>query len=379
MPIPATQFIWFNGKLVPWEKATVHVLSHALHYGSSVFEGVRAYETPRGVAIFRLRDHTRRLFESAKIYRIHMPYSAEALNDACRQVIAANGLKRGAYLRPVVFKGYGEIGVSPKHDPPTDVAVAAWEWGRYLASHEEEEAGVDVCISSWNRVAPNTLPALAKAAGNYLSSQLIAAEARRLGFAEGIGLTTDGNLSEGSGENLFLVKDGVLLTPALAHSVLGGLTRDTVMRLARERGLEVRECAIPRELLYLADEAFFTGTAVEVTAIRSVDGIQIGAGRAGPITESLQNAFYGLFSGETPDKWGWLDYVDMSAPRVAAVRWFEGWRARRRTGSPLRWSVIATPSATGRGGSAWAHGSTSSPGRTGTTRWRPRRSLPTAR
>src|SRR5215469_476037 len=172
MPIPATQFIWFNGKLVPWEKATVHVLSHALHYGSSVFEGVRAYETPRGVAIFRLRDHTRRLFDSAKIYRIHMPYSAEAVNDACRHVIAANGLKRGAYLRPVVVKGYGEIGVSPKTDPPTDVAVAAGEWGRYLATHEEEEAGVDVWSSSWNRVARNTLPALAKAAGNYLSSQL---------------------------------------------------------------------------------------------------------------------------------------------------------------------------------------------------------------
>jgi branched-chain amino acid aminotransferase len=317
MPIPATQFIWFNGKLVPWEKATVHVLAHALHYGSSVFEGVRAYETPRGVAIFRLRDHTRRLFDSAKIYRINMPYSAESLNDACRQVIAANGLTRGAYIRPVVFKGYGEIGVSPKNDPPTDVAVAAWEWGRYLG-HESEAGGVDVCISSWQRVAPNTLPALAKAAGNYLSSQLIAAEARRLGFAEGIGLTTEGNLSEGSGENLFLVRDGVLLTPALAHSVLGGLTRDTVIRLARERGLEVRECAIPRELLYLADEAFFTGTAVEITAISSVDRLPVGTGRTGPITESLQNAFYGLFSGKTPDKWGWLDYVDMSAPRVAA-------------------------------------------------------------
>ena len=223
MPIPATQFIWFNGKLVPWEKATVHVLSHALHYGSSVFEGVRAYQTPRGVAVFRLRDHTRRLLDSAKIYRIHVPYTGEQLNEACRQVISANGLARGAYIRPVVFKGYGEIGVSPKNDPPTDVAVAAWEWGKYL-SHSEEEAGVDVCISSWNRVAPNTLPALAKAAGNYLSSQLIAAEARRLGFAEGIGLAPDGTLSEGSGENLFLVKDGVLLTPALAHSVLGGLT-----------------------------------------------------------------------------------------------------------------------------------------------------------
>ena len=246
-----------------------------------------------------------------------MPYSAEALNDACRQVIAANGLKRGAYLRPVVFKGYGEIGVSPKNDPPTDVAVAAWEWGRYLG-HESESGGVDVCVSSWHRVAPNTLPAVAKAAGNYLSSQLIAAEARRLGFAKGIGLTTEGNVSEGSGENLFLVKDGVLLTPALAHSVLGGLTRDTVMRLARERGLEVRECAIPRELLYLADEAFFTGTAVESTAISSVDRLPVGSGRTGPITESLQNAFYGLFSGKTPDKWGWLDYVDMSAPRAAA-------------------------------------------------------------
>jgi branched-chain amino acid aminotransferase len=295
----------------------VHVLSHALHYGSSVFEGVRAYATPRGVAIFRLRDHTRRLFDSAKIYRIHMPFSPEQMNDACRQVIAANALTRGAYIRPVVFKGYGEIGVSPKNDPPTEVAVAAWEWDKYL-SHSEEEAGVDVCVSSWNRVAPNTLPALAKAAGNYLSSQLIASEARRLGFAEGIGLAPDGTLSEGSGENLFLVKDGVLLTPALAHSVLGGLTRDTVMRLARERGLEVRECALPRELLYIADEAFFTGTAVEITAIRSVDRIPVGNGRCGPITESLQHAFYGLFSGKTADKWGWLDQVDMSAPRVAA-------------------------------------------------------------
>jgi len=317
MPIPATQFIWFNGKLVPWEKATVHVLSHALHYGSSVFEGVRAYETPRGVAIFRLRDHTRRLFDSAKIYRINMPYSAEVVNDACRQVIAANALKRGAYIRPVAFKGYGEIGVTPRNEPPTDVAVAAWEWGKYLG-HDDEEAGADACVSSWQRVAPNTLPALAKAAGNYLSSQLIGAEARRLGFHEGIGLATDGTLSEGSGENLFLVKDGVLLTPALAHSVLGGLTRDTVMRLARERGIEVREMSIPRELLYLADEAFFTGTAVEITFIRSVDRITIGNGKLGPVTEALQSGFYGLFSGRTADKWGWLDYVDMSAPRVAA-------------------------------------------------------------
>ncbi|HUA88262.1 MAG TPA: branched-chain amino acid transaminase [Steroidobacteraceae bacterium] len=317
MPIPATQFIWFNGKLVHWEKATVHVLSHALHYGSSVFEGVRAYETPKGVAIFRLRDHTRRLFDSARIYRIPIPFSPEQLNDAQRQVIAANDLKRGAYIRPVVFRGYGEIGVTPKQEPPTEVAIAAWEWGKYLGA-EAEEQGVDVCISSWQRVAPNTLPALAKAGGNYLSSQLIGAEARRLGFAEGIGLSADGTLSEGSGENLFLVKDGVLLTPALAHSVLGGLTRDAVMRLARERGLEVRECAIPRELLYIADEAFFTGTAVEITPIRSVDRLPVGPGRRGPVTETLQKAFFGLFSGQTPDKWGWLDYVDMSVPRAAA-------------------------------------------------------------
>jgi branched-chain amino acid aminotransferase len=318
MPIPATQFIWFNGKLVPWEKATVHVLSHALHYGSSVFEGERAYETPRGVAIFRLRDHTRRLFDSAKIYRIAMPYSPEQINDACRQVISANGLKRGAYIRPVVFRGYGEIGVTPKNDPPTDVAIAAWEWGKYLGA-DGEDGGVDACVSSWNRVAPNTLPALAKAGGNYLSSQLIGSEARRLGFAEGIGLSPDGTLSEGSGENLFLVKDGVLLTPALAHSVLGGLTRDSVIRLARERGIEVREMSIPRELLYLADEAFFTGTAVEITPIRSVDRLAIGNGKRGPVTETLQNAFFGLFSGKTPDRWGWLDYVDMSAPRAAAA------------------------------------------------------------
>lgn len=318
MPIPATPYIWFNGKLIPWKEATVHVLSHALHYGSSVFEGIRAYETPRGVAIFRLHDHSKRLLDSAKIYRIALPYSADQMDEACRQVIRANDLRRGGYIRPIVFRGYGEIGVAPKIDPPTEVAVAAWEWGKYLG-HESEAEGVDACISSWNRVAPNTIPALAKAGGNYLSSQLIAQEAHRLGFAEGIGLAPDGTLSEGSGENLFVVKDGVLLTPALAHSVLGGLTRDTVIRLARERDIEVREMALPRELLYIADEAFFTGTAVEVTPIRSVDRIPVGTGKRGPITEALQTAFFGLFSGKTQDQWGWLDYVDMSKPRAAVV------------------------------------------------------------
>lgn len=318
MPIAATQFIWFNGKLVPWEKATVHVLSHALHYGSSIFEGVRAYETPRGPAIFRLRDHTRRLFDSAKIYRIQIPFGVEQLNDAQRQVIAVNGLRKGAYLRPIAFRGYGEIGVTPAVDPPVEVAIAAWEWGRYLGA-ESEDAGVDACVSSWQRVAPNTIPALAKAGGNYLSSQLIGSEARRLGFAEGIGLSPDGMVSEGSGENIFVIKDAVLLTPSLSHSVLGGITRDSVMRLARERGIEVREGSIPRELLYLADEIFFTGTAVEITPVRSVDRITVGTGKRGPITEALQAAFFGLFSGKTPDKWGWLDHVDMAAPRAAAV------------------------------------------------------------
>ncbi|HTT07036.1 MAG TPA: branched-chain amino acid transaminase [Steroidobacteraceae bacterium] len=310
MPIPATPFIWFNGKLIPWERATVHVLAHALHYGSSVFEGVRAYATPRGVAIFRLQDHTRRLFDSAKIYRLQIPFTPEQMNEACHQVLAANELSKGAYLRPIALRGYGEIGVAPKIEPPVDVAVAAWEWGKYLG-HESEASGVDVCISSWQRVAPNTLPALAKAAGNYLSSQLISMEAKRLGFAEGIGLAPDGTVSEGAGENLFLVRDGIIYTPGLAHSVLGGITRDTVMKLAAQLGLTVLESSIPRELLYLADELFFTGTAAEITPIRSVDRIQVGTGRRGPITERLQQAFFGLFSGNTTDSWHWLDFVDM--------------------------------------------------------------------
>jgi branched-chain amino acid aminotransferase len=318
MPIKATQTIWFNGKLVPWEKATVHVLTHALHYGSSVFEGIRAYETPKGVAIFRLTDHTRRLFESARIYRIELPFSEEQISAACKTVIAVNGLSKGAYLRPLAFRGYGEIGVTPKVDPPIEVAIAAIEWGAYLGA-EGLENGVDVCVSSWQRVAPNTIPAMAKAGGNYLSSQLIGLEARRLGFAEGIGLGPDGLVSEGAGENLFLVRDGVIYTPSLACSILGGLTRDTVMRLARERGLEIRETSLPREMLYLADELFFVGTAVEITPIRSVDRIKIGTGKRGPVTESLQRAFFGLFDGRTPDKWGWLEYVDMRAGKAAAA------------------------------------------------------------
>jgi branched-chain amino acid aminotransferase len=318
MPINATPFIWFNGKMVPWEKATVHVLSHALHYGSSVFEGERAYVTHRGVAIFRLKEHTRRLFDSAKIHRMVIPFTPDEIDAASRDIIAVNNLRKGAYIRPIALRGYGEIGVSPKNPPPVEVAIAAWEWGAYLGA-EALEQGVDACVSSWRRLAPDTIPTLAKAGGNYLSSSLIGGEAQRLGFAEGIGLAIDGTVSEGAGENLFLVKDGVLLTAPLAYSVLGGITRDTVMRLAKDLKIEIREQAIPREMLYLADEAFFTGTAVEITPVRSVDRIDVGNGRRGPITAAIQKAFFGIFDGSTADRWGWLDHIDFAAPRSVAA------------------------------------------------------------
>jgi branched-chain amino acid aminotransferase len=319
MPITAAKHIWYNGKLVPWEKATVHVLAHALHYGSTVFEGERAYATADGPVIFRLRDHTRRLFDSAKIYRIDIPYTPDQINAACKEVVVVNGLDRGAYLRPFAFRGYGEIGVAPKTPPPVDTAVAAFEWGAYLGA-EGLENGIDVCVSSWQRLAPNTIPAMGKAAGNYLSSQLISMEAKRLGFAEGIGLGVDGNVSEGAGENLFLIRDGVIYTPALANSILQGITRDTVVTLARAHGFEVKEQAIPREFLYIADEIFLTGTAAEITPVRSVDRITVGAGRRGPVTEVLQSAFFGLFSGKTPDRWGWLEPCATANVEAAAAR-----------------------------------------------------------
>ncbi len=316
MPINAAKHIWYNGKLVPWEKATVHVLAHALHYGSTVFEGVRSYATSDGPIIFRLKDHTRRLFDSAKIHRIDIPYSPDDINAACKEIIVSNELNKGAYMRPFAFRGYGEIGVAPKTPPPVDTVVAAFEWGAYLGA-EGLQNGIDVCVSSWQRLAPNTIPALGKAAGNYLSSQLISMEAKRLGFAEGIGLSTDGMVSEGAGENLFLIRDGAIFTPALSNSILQGITRDTVVTLARVHGFEVREQAIPRELLYLADEIFLTGTAAEITPVRSVDHITIGAGKRGPVTEALQSAFFGLFSGKTPDKWGWLEPCSGGTKNVA--------------------------------------------------------------
>lgn len=315
MPINAAKHIWYNGKLVPWEKATVHVLAHALHYGSTVFEGERAYSTPQGPIIFRLRDHTRRLFDSAKIYRMDIPYTPDQINAACKEVIVANGLT-SAYLRPFAFRGYGEIGVAPKNPPPIDTVVAAFEWGAYLGA-EGLDNGIDVCVSSWQRLAPNTIPAMGKAAGNYLSSQLISMEAKRLGFAEGIGLGVDGSVSEGAGENLFVIRDGIIFTPALASSILQGITRDTVITLARAHGFEVREQSIPREFLYLADEIFMTGTAAEVTPVRSIDRITIGTGKRGPVTEALQAAFFGLFTGKTADKWGWLEPCQVAS--AAAV------------------------------------------------------------
>src|SRR5262245_22903320 len=306
MPITPTKYIWFNGELVPWEKATVHVMTHALHYGSSVFEGIRCYSTSRGPAVFRLAPHTRRLFDSAKIYRMELPYSQAQISDACKAVVRENELK-SAYLRPLVWRGYGEIGVFPLKNP-VEVMVAAIEWGAYLGA-EALENGVDVAASSWQRVAPNTLPAMSKAGGNYLSSQLIVMEAVRHGYAEGIALDVSGNLSEGSGENLFVIRDGVIFPPPFTAALLPGITRATIMTLARSLGYEAREQSLPREALYPADELFFTGTAAEVTPIRSVDGLTIGVGKRGPITTAIQQAFFGLFSGETEDRWGWLEHV----------------------------------------------------------------------
>ena len=303
MPIRESKYIWFNGEMVPWEKATVHVMTHALHYGSSVFEGIRAYETPQGTAIFRLREHIRRLFDSCRIYRMDPPFTPDQVFEACRAVVRENGLQN-AYIRPLVWRGYGEMGLNPLRSP-VEVMVAAMEWGAYLGA-EGLEHGVDVHVSSWQRVAPNTLPAMAKAGGNYLSSQLIVMEAARNGYAEGIALDVHGWLSEGSGENLFLIRDGVIYTPPVTAALLPGITRDAVITLAQQLGYQVREQNLPREMLYLADELFFTGTAAEVTPIRSVDKLPVGSGKRGPITTAIQKAFFGLFSGETEDRWGWL-------------------------------------------------------------------------
>lgn len=309
MPIKKCDWIWQNGRMIPWDDARVHVLTHALHYGSSVFEGVRVYRTPKGLRAFRLAAHTRRLLESAKIHRIRIPYTDKEIDNACREVVLRNQLHNGAYIRPIAFRGYGEIGLAPAPDHPVDMVVAAWEWGAYLGA-EALEKGVDAGISSWQRVAPNTLPALAKAGGNYLSSTLISLEAKANGYAEGIALSTDGFVSEGAGENIFVIKDGKVYTPPAAASILTGITRDTIITLATEAGIDVVEQPLPREMLYIADEMFMTGTAAEVTPVRSVDRLVIGNGARGPITADLQSRFFGLFNGTTTDKWGWLEPLE---------------------------------------------------------------------
>jgi len=314
MPLPKSDKIWFNGEFLPWDDAKVHIGSHVIHYGTSVFEGIRCYSTPKGPAVFRLDAHTDRLFDSAKVYRMDLPFTPAEINRAILDTINANRME-ACYIRPIAYRGYGELGVSP-FTCPVDVAVMVWKWGQYLGP-EALENGVDVCVSSWARFAPDTLPAMAKTGANYMNSQLIKMEAMKNGYAEGIALDSTGHVSEGSGENLFLVHKGTLLTPSLGSSVLLGITRDSVMALARRQGLEVVERSIPREMLYLADEVFFTGTAAELTPIRSVDRIQVGDGTRGPITESLQGAFFDILEGRAEDEFGWLTTVRQAGEPVA--------------------------------------------------------------
>jgi branched-chain amino acid aminotransferase len=302
-----TRYIWRNGKLVDWADANVHVMSHALHYGSSVFEGIRCYDTPDGPVIFRLRDHIKRLFESAKIYRMVMPHSFDELCEACHEIIRSNGLSN-AYIRPIVFMGLGSLALDATKDCNVETAVGAFEWGPYLGS-DGIENGIDACISSWNRSTSATTPVLAKAGGHYLNAQLICAEAHRNGYLEGISVNGQGLVAEGSGENIFVVRDGRIFTPPLASSILGGITRDTVLKIAQSLNYLVVEESLPREMLYIADEVFMTGTAAEITPVRSVDRIDVGDGKPGPVTRSIQKVFFGLFDGTQSDDWDWLELV----------------------------------------------------------------------
>ncbi|MGB0604377.1 MAG: branched-chain amino acid transaminase [Candidatus Latescibacterota bacterium] len=305
-PMPKSDKVWYNGELVDWDAANVHVLSHVVHYGSSVFEGIRCYNTEKGPAVFRLKEHVDRLFDSAKIYRMEIPYSREEICEAILETIRVNGLD-ACYIRPVVFRGYGSLGVDPM-TCPVETVIAVWEWGQYLGD-EALRKGVSVCTSSWNRVAPNTLPFLAKAGGNYLNSQLVRMEANANGYDEGIVLGTDGLVSEGSGENIFVIRDGKVYTPASHYAILSGITRDTAITLARAAGISVEERGIPREFLYIADEVFFTGTAAEITPIRQIDKIQIGAGERGPVTEKLQQLFFDILYARVEDRYNWLSFV----------------------------------------------------------------------
>lgn len=305
MPVKQVESIWMNGKLVKWADATIHVLSHVIHYGSSWFEGIRCYETKRGSAIFRLDAHIRRLYDSVKIYRAEIPYTKEQIEAAIKETIRANKLK-ACYIRPIVYRGYGDVGVNPL-SCPIDVTIAVWEWGAYLGP-EALEKGIDVCVSSWQRFAPNTAPTMAKAGGNYLNSQLIKLEALAGGYVEGIALDTFGNVSEGSGENIFLVRDNVVFTPPISAALLPGVTRSSIMQLARDLGYKVIEMNIPREMLFTVDEVFFSGTAAEITPIRSVDRILVGNGKPGPITKELQSTFFDVVKNGN-DKYQWLNFV----------------------------------------------------------------------
>lgn len=313
MLIP-TEKIWHNGRFISWDEAKIHVLSHVVSYGSSVFEGIRCYLTGSGPAIFRLPEHMRRLHDSAKIYRMEIPHSVEQLCEASVELVRQNRLQ-SCYVRPIVLRGYGDVGVLPKNNP-IETYLACWEWGKYLGE-EALASGVDVCVSSWTRMAPNTLPAMAKAGANYMNSQLIRMEAATNGYAEGIALDEAGYVSEGSGENIFVIRDGKMYTPTLGASVLPGITRDSILKLAQAHGIPVIETLIPREFLYIADEIFFTGTAAEVTPIRSVDRITVGSGARGPITRQLQEAFFGIINGDAPDQFGWLTRVPASEPVTA--------------------------------------------------------------
>jgi len=304
--IEKSQFVWVNGDFVPWDDCKVHVLTHAIHYGSAVFEGMRCYETTRGPAVFRLPEHSQRLLDSAKVYRMPLEFTAEQITAGVLATIAVNKL-RACYIRPIVFRGYRALGVNPL-TCPVETIIATFPWGKYLGK-DAVENGVDVRVSSWQRMHPNTLPALAKTSANYANSALIKMEALSDGYAEGVALDIHGNVSEGSGENIFLVRHGKLMTPSLSCSILPGITRETVMTLARERGIEVVEAEIPRTALYHADELFFTGTAAEITPIRSVDRQQVGAGKRGPVTAMLQEDFFGIISGKVADRHGWLSPV----------------------------------------------------------------------
>src|SRR5438270_12943024 len=314
MALQKTDHIWHKGKLIRWEDANVHVMSHVIHYGSSVFEGVRCYVPPSGPAIFRAQEHIQRLLDSAKVYRMDMAYTREDLVNGMVELIRANGVWP-CYLRPIVYRGYGDAGVTPVNCP-VEVYICNYPWGKYLT---QDDSGVDVCVSSWTRIAPNTLPALAKAGANYMNSQLTRMEATINGYAEGIALDMNGYVSEGSGENVFVVRNGVLQTAPLGNSVLPGITRDSILKLAREMGIEVLEAGIPREMLYISDEAFFTGTAAEITPIRSVDRIPVGKGNVGPITRALQKEFFGIVNGTQPDRHHWLTPVPVTSNQPVGV------------------------------------------------------------